>query len=160
MSLSKQVSIFFAVATLFPSLSAEAQSRRVSSRDRTQIAQTILQRETFTDSETWSSDLAENTVYLLRGTLSANELPRIKGLRFILISLYQIDEMKKTGVEYYRFENFQHRKSTVRVFFTREYLNVQGRGSNGGSIIYTCRKTSSGWRVIPHDGPAYTAESK
>ena len=160
MSLKKQISIFFAVvATFFPA-SADAQSKRLSSRDRIQIVQAILEGETYSDSETWRSDVAENAVYLLRQTLSVNDLPQIKGIRFVLISQRQIDEMKATGVEYYRFGNFQVRKSTVRIFFKREYLNVQGRNSNGGSTIYTCRKIRGRWKVIPQAGPAYTAESK
>ena len=160
MSLKKQISILFAVvATFFPA-SADAQSKRLSSRDRIQIVQAIIKGETYADSETWRSDVAEHTVYLLRETLSVNDLPQIKGIRFVLITQRQIDEMKATGVEYYRFGNFQLRKSNVRIFFTREYLNVQGQHSNGGSTIYTCRKTSRGWEVVPHAGPAYTAESK
>jgi hypothetical protein len=160
MSLKKQISFLFAVvATCFPA-SADTQSKRLGSRDRIQIVQTILKGETYTDSETWRSDAAENTVYLLRENLSVNDLPEIKGIRFVLITQRQIDEMKKTGIEYYRFGNFQLRKSNVRISFTREYLNVQGQHSNGGTTIYTCRRTRRGWRVVPHAGPAYTAESK
>lgn len=156
----KQISILFAVvATFFPA-SADAQSKRLSSRDRIQIGQAILKAEAYSDSEKWRSDGAENTVNLLSQNLSVNDLPQIKGVSLVLITQRQIEEMKANGVEYYRFGNFQVWKSNVRISFTRKYLNVQRRHSNGGITIYTCRKTRRGWRVVPHAGPAYTAESK
>ncbi len=100
MSPKKQISVLFAViATFFPTL-ADAQSKRLSSRDRIHIVHAILKGETYTDSETWRPDVVENTVYLLRETLSVNDLPQIKGIRFVLITQRQIDEMKATGVEH------------------------------------------------------------
>jgi hypothetical protein len=117
MSLKEQISILFAVvSTFFPAL-AVAQAKRLSSHDGIQIIQAIRKGETYTDAEMWRSDEAENTVYLLSENLSVNDLPQIKGVRFVVITQQQIDEMKSTGVEYYRFGNFQLRKSNVRVFF-------------------------------------------
>ena len=158
MKLHGQISIAFAVlATFFTDLTA-AQSRQLSSRDKARIIQAILRREDFADSETWRSELAENTVYLLEDNVSINQLPRIKAVKFILISQRQVDEMKKTGVEYYRFDEFKVRPSGVRVSFTREYLH-QGKNSNGSTVIYTCRRTAKGWKLVPRLGPAWTAES-
>lgn len=159
MNVQKHISIVLSLAAmLFPAI-VTGQSN-VSPIDRTQIIQAILRRENFAESETWRSDIAENLVYLLRGNVSVNQFPRVKGVRFVLITQQQIDEMKKTGVEYYSFGGFRRGKSIVRVAFTREYFSIAGKTANGGTIIYTCRRVAGGWRLTPHAGPAYTAESK
>lgn len=71
-----QILIAIVAATVF-STSTVAQARQPGSRDRAQIILAILQREDFSESETWRSDLAENTIYLLRDNVSIKQLPRL-----------------------------------------------------------------------------------
>jgi hypothetical protein len=159
MNLQKHIPIVLSLATMLFPFTVAAQSK-VSASDRVQIIQAILRREHFDESETWRSDVAENTVFLLRGSVSPKQLPAVKGLRFVLITQQQIDEMKKAAVEYYSFGGFSRQKSVVTVAFKREYMNIAGKNANGGITIYTCRRAAQGWRLTPHAGPAFTAESK
>ena len=134
-----------------------AQSK-VSTNNKAEIIKAILQQENFTESETWRPDVTENFVYLLRRNVPIKHLPRVRAVRFVVITPQQIQEMKKTGVEYYSFGRFRRKKSVVSVAVTREYTGQ--RNSNGGTVIYTCRRVGGGWQLTPHAGPAYTAERK
>ena len=161
MNLRKQILIGLAlISTALTPLFVQAQTKRLTASDKAQIVKSILKRENFKDSETWSADNAENTVYLLPENISSEKIPQIKGISFVLITPKQVEELKTTGVEYYRFGDFEVRKTLVRVFFVREYVNVAGKHSNGSTTEYTCRKISGRWKVKGRAGAAYTAESE
>jgi hypothetical protein len=125
---------------------AEARVRSLTERDKAQIVGSILRRDNFRESETWK-DNAENTVYLLAESIPAMHLPQIKGIGFVLIKPGEVDEMKKTGVEYYEFSEFEVRKTSVRVFFRRTYINTSAREASGSAVEYTCRKVAGKWKV-------------
>ena len=126
--------------------SAQAQVKRLTDEDKAQIIGSILRQENFKDSETWK-DNVENTVYLLADNISATYLPQIEGIRFVLIKPEELEEMKKTGVEYYDFSEFEIRKRSVRIIFRRTYINTSARESNGSAVEYTCRKIAGRWKV-------------
>ena len=128
---------------------AKAQVNRLTERDKTQIIGSILRQENFKHSETWK-DNAENTVYLLAGNISSRYLPRIEGIRFVLIKPEDLEEMKKTGVEYYDFSGFEIRKTFERVIFRRTYMNAYAKQSNRSEVEYTCRSAAGRWKVEIH----------
>ena len=128
---------------------AKAQVKRVTESDKTQIIGSILRPENFKHSEAWK-DNAENTVYLLAGNISSTYLPRIAGVRFVLVKPEDLEEMKKTGVEYYDFSGFEITKIFVRVIFRRTYMNAYAKASSRSEVEYTCRKVAGRWKVEIH----------
>src|SRR6266568_4409489 len=121
-----------------------AQVNRLTTRDKTQIIQSILRRYDFTQSETWR-DNTENTVYLLAENISPADLPSRNGVRFNIIERDQIERLKKTGIEYYQLSRIEIGKNAVRISFTRTYTSPQE--GNGSVMEYTCRKVSGRWKL-------------
>ncbi len=157
-NVKKQILIIFSLAlVVFSSLVVEAQTKQLAETDKAQIIATILKRQKFKDPEYSNAD-AEQTVYLLENNLSAEQLPKIKDIKFVLITEKQIDEMKKNGVEYYSFSEFEFTGKTVELAFSREYIHY-GKYANGNSTAYECRKVSGRWKVRGGKPSAWVAEN-
>ncbi len=159
MNLKKHLIALVLIPVLPISLFVHAQTKPLTASDKTQIIKSILKQEDFKDSETWSAGNSENTVYLLVDNISSAQLPQITGVRFVLVTQKEVDEMARTGVEYYRFGDFEVRKAFVRAILIRKYRSVVGKHSNGSITEYRCRRFSGGWRAKGRAGAAYTAES-
>jgi hypothetical protein len=132
------------VASLLCPVFAGAQVKRLTDPDKTQIIQSILRRYDFAQSETWN-DNSQNTVYLLSENISPADVPSLKGVTFTIVEPDQIDRLKKTGIEYYRFTRFEIGKTAVRISFIRTYTSA--REGNGSVMEYTCRKVSGRWKL-------------
>ncbi len=143
-SLSRNVIPSLLLAFVLCPVSAATQVRTLKPRDKTLIIQSILRRYDFTHSETWH-DNGENTVYLLAENISAADVPVIKGIKFTIIEPDQIDRLKTTGFEYYRFSRLEIGKTAVQVSFIRTYASP--REANGSVMEYTCRKVSGRWKL-------------
>ena len=145
MNLKKQIHILALILTLVPALCVQAKTSRLTASDKAQLIKLILNVENFKDSEMWDENANEHTVYLLSDNITPTQIPQIKGIKFVPITDKEIAEMKETGGEYYRFGEFEVRRTFVRVFLTREYMSL--RNSNASTMEYRCRKVSGRWRV-------------
>ena len=145
LNVKKQILIISSLAFLIiSSLFVDAQTNQLSESDKAQIIATILKKQKFRDPEYPDAD---HTVYLLADDISFELLPQIKDIEFVSITEKQIDEMKKTGVEYYSFGEFEVKGKTVEVTFARNYINFARKYSNGNATAYECRKVSGRWKV-------------
>lgn len=145
--------IFLVIAPLF----VNAQINRLSKSDKAQIITIILKEQKFRDSKYPNTD---KRVYILMDNISFNLLPKIKDIEFVSITQNQIDEMKKTGVEYYSFGEFKVNGKNIEVSFSRTYINVTGKYSNGYSMVYESRKVSGRWKVRGGKPAVWIGESK
>ena len=159
MKLNVKTQIFIAFASVLTFLSPtviEAQTKQLSESNKSQIIAAILRKENFKDSEL-SGDDTEKTIHLLAENISAKQVLQIKGKKFVFITQPQVDEMKKNGVEYYSFGEFEVRKSSVRVYFGRDYIDFSSRQSNGSTVEYICRKVAGKWKVKGRLDSAYAS---
>ncbi len=136
------------ILILFCSFVVSAQTKQLPKNDKTQIIQAILKREDFKNPEICCFDAkAENTVYLLAENISTEQLPNLKNIKFALITAAEIEEKRKTGIEYYSFSEFEVKKSKVEVFFSRTFSDTAAREGNGSTVRYKCRKVSGKWKI-------------
>ncbi len=149
LNIKKQNSLALTVIlVLFCSFIVSAQTRQLAENDKTQIIQAILKREDFKSPEVCCFDSkAENIVYLLAENISAEQLPKLKSIKFVLLTATEIEEKRKTGIEYYSFSEFEVRKSKVQVFFSRTFSDTTAREGNGSTISYECRKVAEKWKI-------------
>lgn len=153
----KQVLIIVLLAFLaVSSLVVYAQTTQLSESDKAQIITIILKNQKFRDPEYPNAD---HTVFLLADNISFELLPQIKDVEFVTITKKQIDEMKKTGVEFYSFSAFEVKEKTIEVTFGRDYVNSSAKYSNGNATVYDCRKVSGNWKCKGGKPSAYVGES-
>ena len=156
LNVKNQIIIIFSLALfLFSALVVVTQTKQLAENDKAQIVSTILTKQKFKDPEYPN---AGDTVYLLAEGISFELLPQITGVKFVPITEKQIDEMKKTGVEYYSFSEFEVKGKTIEVTFSRTYIHYAVY-SNGNSTAYECRKVSGRWKVRGGKPSAWVAEN-
>lgn len=154
----KQTLIILALL-LFCSIAVQAQKKLLAAGDKAQIVAAILRKEDFFEDDDPSEAGKKKEVYLLADNISAKYLPRIKNVEFILLSRNQIEEMKKTGVEYYSFSRFKVISGkAVRVKFAKDYVDLSSEYAAGKSTIFRCRKAARRWKVEAGKGSGYVSE--
>jgi hypothetical protein len=157
-NVKKQILIILSLAlVVFSSVIVEAQTKQLAETDKAQIIATILKKQKLKDPE-YSAPDAEETVYLLENNISAEQLPQIKNIKFVLITDNQVNEMKKNGVEYYSFSEFEFTGKTIEVTFSRKYIHY-GKYAAGNSTYYECRKVSGRWKVRGGKPSVWVAEN-
>ena len=139
------MAIMVAASLLLPN-SASAQAK-LTQRDKSQITRFILRTYDFSKSDTWHGN-SENTIYLLDENISPSDVPSRHGLKFKLVNEAQIDQLKTTGVEYYRINEFDVRRTFVRTYFVRTFVSI--REANDSAMEYTCRKVHRRWKLKAH----------
>ena len=144
--MQKQILLIFSlVLIVFSSQIAKAQTNQISEHDKAKIIATILRGQTFESVNQPKTTL--KLVYFLTEDISYKALPNIKGIRFEPITEQQITERSKTGVEYYRFSEFEVTGKTVEVKLIKDYINSTAHYSLTYVTLYKCRKVSGRWRV-------------
>lgn len=143
----KQTLIGFGLVLLwFCPLMVEAQLKKLTENDKAQIIEAITKDYDFSDSRTWENE-KENAVYLLMENVSSKPISQRKGIKFVIINPKETVEMEKTGIEYYKLEEFKVKKSLVQVFFSRRYI----KETNGEIYVretkYKFQKVSGKWKV-------------
>src|ERR1051325_6157644 len=96
----------------------------LTQRDKSQIIRFILRTYDFSKSDTWRGN-HENTIYLLDENISPSDVPPRHGLKFKLVNQAQIDQLKSTGIEYYRVNEFDVRRTSVRTYFIRTFVSIR-----------------------------------
>lgn len=145
--------LFFLLSLLV----VEAQTK-LGKNDKAQIIAAILKKQKFKDLKYLNSD-DEETVYLLADSISFEQLPKIKDIKFVSITEKQIDEMKKTGVAYYSFSEFEVTGKIVKVTFGRDYISFADKHGYGYATTYECRKISRRWKIRGGKPSGWVGES-
>jgi hypothetical protein len=135
-----------------------AQKKLLAASDKAQIVAAILRKEDFFEDDEPSEANKKKEVYLLADNISSKYLPRIKNVKFLLLSRNQIERMKKTGVEYYSFSHFKVARKVVRVKFAKDYVHLEAEYATGKSTIFKCRKIARRWKVEAGEGSFYVRE--
>ncbi len=116
----------------------------LTQRDKSQIIHFILRTYDFSKSDTWAGN-GEKTIYLLDENISPADIPSRHGVKLVIVNQAQIDRLMTTGVEYYRFNEFEIHRTSVRTYFVRTFTST--RGGNTSAMEYTCRKVAGGWKL-------------
>ncbi len=133
-----------------------AQNRRLKWSDLIQLKREILRTNDFNETETCCDKDKTNIVYVVDADLSASQLPVRKYVKFELITEEDTKTRFKGGIEYYSFGPPAIGRSSVRIELYREYYDPDN--VNGSSVVYTCWRTSKGWKVKGILGGAYASE--
>ena len=157
MKLERALTIIFTVnlLLLFPFF-VKAQIKPLTLADKSQIIKLIFRQWKFKDSNAKKSEF-EETVYFSSENISSLTLPKIKEIKFVVLSESQIEEMKKTGVKYYTFSKFVRKEKNIEVRFGIKYFETSSSGDS--FTYYSCRKFSGKWKVKAVDTSASISES-
>lgn len=146
MKLRKVISASFILGLIFLFPFFVNAQNRVLSKDKAQIIKLIFKKWKFKESDD-IKDESETPIYLLNDNVSAEQIPIVKDINFVILNENQIDEMKKTGVKYYSFSEFTRNGKIVRVTFGVNYFNSTKRYSWDSFTEYICYKISGKWKI-------------
>ena len=158
MKLNAKNKIIILALILFCSIAVQAQKKLLAASDKAQIVAAILKQEDFFEDDEPPEANEKKEVYLLADNISAEYLPRVKNVKFILLGRNQIERMKKTGVEYYSFSRFKVVGKIVRVKFAKDYVALDAEYAAGKSTNFKCRKVARRWNVNAVSGRGYVSE--
>ncbi|HLM60640.1 MAG TPA: hypothetical protein VK308_07550 [Pyrinomonadaceae bacterium] len=108
---------------------------KISDGDKSKIIKSILSEEfPLKDAQT----ACISTENIPKSMLE--QFPKISGVKFILAAPDKIGEFD-CGLEYYFFDNFEKKRSSILVSFGNNYRNVSSAGRR-----YSYRKVKGKWR--------------
>lgn len=154
---AKRQNVVILALILFCSITVQAQKKLLTAKDKAQIVAAIIKKENFFEYDE-PSKTKRKEVYFLTDNISSTHLPKIKNTNFVRLNENQIEKMKKTGIEYYRFSRFKFVGKAVRVEFTMDYVNLDAEYATGESTIYKCRKVAGHWKIVAVGSSGYVDE--
>lgn len=140
------------------SLAVHAQVRVLSTKEKAQIVSAILRMENFFEDDDRVERRKTKDVYLLSKNLPTMSMPKIKNVAFVLLSETELEERKKTGIEFYSFGPFAFKRNVVEVEFERAYVSANNSYSSGNSTVFRCRKVAGKWRIRSSHGNVWVSE--
>lgn len=116
----------------------------LSADDKIQIVNSILKSYKFGIPD--SSDTKKKNIHLvLPDEISPEQISPIKNINFVFIGDKEIEKLKETGGNYFRFGEFGLEESFVWTGLTE--IGIGGDRGWGQTTNLECRKDKSGWKI-------------
>jgi hypothetical protein len=136
---------FLLILILSGFYSVKAQIDPLTNNDKTQLIRKIVKIHLPKISSEMPKDTVERPTYVLAENISIDRLPQIKGIKFVLVSRNEIEEMKNKEVQYYGFSKFE--MSGKRIYVKFSWTSIKPETIHSQTTTYQCQKFFDKWKV-------------